>query len=137
MKRTALVPMMLALAWPAAAATAPYAAEDCSKLTTQMDLNRCAADNAAAADTALNALYRKVTAKLDDKDSRAALVKAERAWLAYRDAECAYETGPQAEGGSIWPMEEAMCEQRMTDARMKELRQLPECLASSEECTVK
>jgi len=137
MKNAAAALAALILSWAGAAAAAPYAAKDCGQFVTQTDLNQCAGDNAAAADKALNALYKKVAAKLDDKDSQAALLKAERAWIAYRDAQCAYETGPQEGGGSIWPMEQSLCLQRMTDARLKELGQLPECLASSEECTVK
>ena len=41
------------------------------------------------ADAELNILYRQITARLkDDKATAKLLVAAQRAWVAFRDAEC-------------------------------------------------
>ena len=43
------------------------------------------------ADAELNVLYRQITARLkDDKATTELLVAAQRAWVAFRDAECAF-----------------------------------------------
>ncbi len=123
---SAVLAMMTALAAAPAAAedAAPYPVEDCSRFTVQADLNKCAAANLAAADAALNAVNRRLMAQQDDKASKDRLADVERAWLAYRDKECAFEVGPQHEGGSIWPMEMSNCLEQKTADRLRELKGL-------------
>jgi uncharacterized protein YecT (DUF1311 family) len=101
-----------------------YKQQDCNAFTTQTDLNICADTNAQAADAALNAAYKKLMSQQGDAASKDQLKEIERAWLAYRDKECAFEVGPREDGGSIWPMELANCEERMTAARLIELAPL-------------
>ena len=107
----------------ARAQSAPlYPVTDCSQLKVQMELNRCAGANYEASDTALNALYRKLMmTKEVDAASKERLREAERAWIAYRDKECAYEVGSQRDGGSIWPMEMSNCLEELTAARIRGL----------------
>ena len=111
-----------------------YPVKDCSQLTTQMELNQCAGANDQAADAALNKLYRQVMADQTDAASKARLTEAERAWIAYRDKECAYEVGPQQDGGSIWPMEMSNCLEAVTAARLAELMKLRGCTAGVSAC---
>lgn len=128
-----VLPLIIVMAAGAASAT-DDAAPDCDNLTTQADMNLCAADSADRADAALNAQY-KLTRKaamswdkgLDEADRGAekALLGAQRAWIAYRDAECSLE-GFSTGGGSMQPLIISGCLERLTKARTQELKQISE-----------
>lgn len=111
-----------------------YRITDCSRLTTQTELNECAGANRASADAALNTLYRKLMAEETDAAVKQRLTAAERAWITYRDKECAYQVGPQQDGGSIWPMEMSNCLEQLTAARIAELSKLRGCTAGVSAC---
>jgi uncharacterized protein YecT (DUF1311 family) len=87
---------------------------DCPGVS-QLEMNECAAADHDKADAELTALYAKF--KPVTPEMRA----AERAWIAYRDAECAYE-GHESIGGSIHPMEVAMCQTARTRERIAVLK---------------
>jgi uncharacterized protein YecT (DUF1311 family) len=97
------------------------------------DRARCAEAERAAADAALNAAYRELRLviakdgyKLEDRRDYDPslrtrgdiLLSAERAWIRYRDAQCAWE-GATA---SASPAGRAACAARLTRARTAELR---------------
>lgn len=134
----AIVALAATFIFGAAAAAAQntrlYPVTDCSRLTSQAELNQCAGANHEAADAALNRLYRKLMAEQTGAASRQRLIEAERAWIAYRDKECAYQVGPQQEGGSIWPMEMSNCLEELTAARIRELSKLRGCTAGVSAC---
>jgi uncharacterized protein YecT (DUF1311 family) len=113
--------LVLTMAMIATMAAVPaVAAETCDRSDqTQMGMNLCAAADAEAADAKLNAIYKKLAAKAEGTE-KTALRDAQRAWIAYRDKECDYET-IGSEGGSIRPMEVSMCVTKITEARTKEL----------------
>jgi uncharacterized protein YecT (DUF1311 family) len=95
------------------------------KAETQYELDACAGSMAKAADARLNKSYRELMCYLnmdDYKDERAQLVAAQRAWLAFRDADCAWQGSG---GGSISPMNQALCLAGLSDARAKELDSWP------------
>ncbi len=118
--RWMLLPLALA-AVPAAAAA------DCPDATTQMELNQCAGAAAAAADAQLNAAYKEIRARLKgDAETTNLLVAAQRAWVAYRDAECSFEASGST-GGSIYPMVYALCVETVTNARVADFRQYLAC----------
>jgi len=119
--------MMLSTAQVSAAEPRLYPVTDCGKFTTQMDLNKCAEDNLQSADKALNRAYQELMAKQDDAASQRRLKEAQRAWIAFRDRQCAFEVGPQETGGSIWPTEFSGCMEEMTAARIRTLAQLRKC----------
>ncbi|WP_404944582.1 lysozyme inhibitor LprI family protein [Rhizobium rhizogenes] len=105
---------------------------DCSKAEAQTDLNICAARDFDAADKALNAQYKKTRAAMvaidadldnDMKGAEKALLKAQRAWVDYRDGECE-AAGFQARGGSMEPMLVSGCKADLTQKRTKELKDL-------------
>ena len=126
---------VLLAALPAHAADAPpYKAKDCGKYMVQADMNQCAGDNYQAADDALNAVYKQVMAQQAEDAAKAALRKSERAWISYRDKECNSEVGPQADGGSIWPMEMSNCLEDKTVARIKELKGMGPCTGGVSVC---
>ncbi len=87
---------------------------DCPGVS-QLEMNECAAADHDKADAELTALYAKF--KPISPEMRA----AERAWIAYRDAECAYESH-ESVGGSIHSMEVSMCETAMTRERIAVLK---------------
>ncbi|NLS15386.1 DUF1311 domain-containing protein [Rhizobium sp. P40RR-XXII] len=105
---------------------------DCANAQTQTDLNVCAVLDFGTADKALNAQCTKtraamvaIDADLDNnmKGAEKALIKAQRAWVDYRDGECEAQ-GFQARGGSMEPMLVSGCKADLTKKRTKELKDL-------------
>ncbi len=93
---------------------------DCkSQNLNQMQLDQCAGQDFTASDKNLNTLYHTLMVKYDAANG-ALLKDAQRKWLAFRDAECTYETNGTV-GGTINPMMDTMCRTRMTNTRIKEL----------------
>lgn len=118
------------ISMPVAAQTEP----DCKSPQTQADMTICAGKDHEKADKDLNAAYQKLRKQLAERDKTAdasskgatdALVTAQRAWVAFRDANCAL-SGFQARGGTMEPMLIASCLADMSSKRADELRQLSE-----------
>lgn len=102
---------------------------DCDTAQTQVEMTTCAGEAFKAADARLNLSYKAAMdsmkgfdADLDAQDQGAAkaLRDAQRAWITFRDAECAAETFPYA-GGSIEAMVKAECLARLSTARSEDL----------------
>jgi uncharacterized protein YecT (DUF1311 family) len=110
----------------ATAAGRPHAAKSClDTATTQGELDGCAASLARAADAKLNRSYRQVMCHLGDEDSReekAQLLASQRAWIAFRDADCAWQSSG---GGTIAPMNHSLCVASLSNDRAKELDAWP------------
>lgn len=87
------------------------AAADCDG--TQAEMNRCADQEYRKQDQRLNEVYKKL-------DRSPELVRAQRAWIAFRDAECEWAIA-EYEGGSIVPMAHSYCLAGMTEERIKTL----------------
>lgn len=105
---------------------------DCKNATTQADLNQCAGQRLGAADRRLNRVYQAYADRLS-APSRAGLKRAQRAWIAFRDAECGFRAGA-VEGGSIQPMVAAQCRTGLTEARAKALESLVACPEGDVSC---
>jgi uncharacterized protein YecT (DUF1311 family) len=90
-----------------------YAA--CDDTSTQADLTQCASEAAAKADTDLNAAYKTLLNLLGPED-QTRLRDAQRAWIDFRNAECAFRTKSYADG-SIYPMLLSNCFADVTRAR--------------------
>ena len=76
------------------------AVESCENLQTQSEMNDCEAREAHKADDALNSTYQEVLGKLkSDKTATARMIAAEKAWIAFRDAELAADW-PVADGAN-------------------------------------
>jgi len=74
-------------------------------------------------DGRLNAAYQKLLKQQEDAKSREALIRAQRAWLKYRDDNCDwYETGE----GTIRRLWGSECMRSMTAARALELEEAGE-----------
>src|SRR5690242_20567761 len=117
-----------------AAALMPMAAQadDCSKARTQTEMNICANHELEQATATINNLYKETMAKYD-AEGQALLRKSERAWIAFRDAECEFRTSG-SKGGSIWPMMHAQCLTELTRARIKQLEQATNCQVGDLSC---
>ncbi|HLJ71544.1 MAG TPA: lysozyme inhibitor LprI family protein [Roseiarcus sp.] len=104
----------------------PAFGEDCPD-QNQQGLNACANAAYKKADDALNGVYRETMRRLkDDAAAAKLLVAAQKAWIAFRDAECAFAASENA-GGSIYPMVYAECLERLTKARTSALRLYLKC----------
>ncbi len=84
-------------------------------------LRECDAAELARQDQSLNATYKALEARLEPED-KASLVKAERAWLAYRQAECQFEASGER-GGTEWPLLVNLCTIKRTEQRISDLQQ--------------
>jgi uncharacterized protein YecT (DUF1311 family) len=120
--------VLLLLGTGALLAPRAMAADSCDGATaTQLDLDRCADRQYRAADRALNAAYKALSEKLAaEPATRALLQRAERAWVAFRDAECAFATSASV-GGSIQPMEWSLCLAGVTETRTAQLKRQIDC----------
>ena len=104
------------------AASAPDSLADCSKQDLpQIGMDACAYDAFKKQDRALNALYGELV-KTPDAGAPRQLQASQRAWLQFRDLECAYEV-PDT-GGSIVPMLKADCLTELTRERILDLRRV-------------
>jgi uncharacterized protein YecT (DUF1311 family) len=111
-------------------------ADDCATASSQQAMNICADQAFKVADKALNTSYQQVTQRLkDNPDSVALLVKAQRAWIAFRDTQCEFATSAAAQG-SIYPMLVAQCRSELTQTRTKDLNALLECDETDLSCPV-
>jgi len=111
-------------------------ATGCADAATQTDLNICAAEALKASDAALNATYRQVMGRLKtDPAKRALLMNAQKAWLAFRDAECDFD-GSDVVGGSIHPMIVSECVDALTQSRTHQLEAYLHCAEGDMSCPV-
>jgi uncharacterized protein YecT (DUF1311 family) len=92
--------------------------EFCPDGRTQQEMNSCAADELARADTALNAAYQEVL-RVVEPHRVEPLRAAQRAWIRFRDAECEFEASEFA-GGSMEPMMHTLCLAHLTRRRTEE-----------------
>lgn len=97
--------------------------DPCPDAVTQLEINRCAAEQFRKADKLLNVAYKRIVGKLSSAD-RANLIEAQRAWLKYRSSNC--WALRQFNGGSLAPTDEAFCLQDLTEARTRELIEIYE-----------
>lgn len=113
------------------------AAQDCDPADeSQAGMNICAAAGFKAEDSRLNKTYREIVGRLaDDPDGKKLLVTAQRGWIAFRDAECAFATAGSA-GGSIHPMLVSDCLADITKARAAQLATYLECEEGDMSCPV-
>jgi uncharacterized protein YecT (DUF1311 family) len=105
---------------------------DCAKAVTTYEMNSCADQDYLAADAALNDIYRQSLAQIarsggqkpyDAKSWEAALRASQRAWVAFRDAECKGLVPMEWTGGSGATVAVLGCMTRLTEARAADLRE--------------
>jgi uncharacterized protein YecT (DUF1311 family) len=89
---------------------------------SQAGLNQCASNGAKTADAELNRVYAKVlAANADDKVFLEKFKAAQRAWVAFRDAQIAARYPSPADYGSVLPMCQSNEYEQLTRDRVKQL----------------
>jgi uncharacterized protein YecT (DUF1311 family) len=86
----------------------------------QLYMNICSLYGYYVADAALNEQYRSLHSRLKEATARDRLTKAQRAWVAWRDASCDFETST-GEDGSFRPTALALCRKGMTEKRTEQI----------------
>ncbi|MBO0348405.1 DUF1311 domain-containing protein [Phormidium pseudopriestleyi FRX01] len=94
---------------------------NCNNPQTQSEMNACAGQRWQTSDRQLNQIYQGLIPQLSNT-RRQQLVTAQRAWITFRDSECAFSSS-LAEGGSMQPMLRSGCLGKLTDIRNAELSQ--------------
>ncbi len=111
---------------------------DCKDPQDQQSMNQCAGLDYEKADKQLNKLWPSIKGSAEENDKNVdaanggytkALIASQKAWLAFRDAECTWE-GFQAHGGSMEPMLVNGCLARVTNERIKQLKDNQEGLGN-------
>ena len=91
--------------------------QPCGEKTSTLAVVECVQEKTNVADQRLNAAYKALQAQID-ANQRQPLLTAQRLWVQYRDANCAFY-GTQ--DGSIRQVQAAECLRSMTDDRAREL----------------
>ena len=95
-------------------------AQECDRNNdSQQMMTICAGEDYQAADAKLNQAYQALVDRNGAKANKL-LQAAQRAWIAFRDAECAYTTADSMDG-SIHPMEVSQCLTGLTNERITQL----------------
>jgi len=112
-------------------------AQECDRSDeSQTGMNICAHEDYQAADKKLNETYGEIMKRLsDDADGKKLLQAAQRAWIGFRDAECAFSTA-DSQGGTIHPMLMSNCLQGLTETRTEQLGGYLECEEGDVSCAV-
>lgn len=101
--------------------------EGCDNASTQLALTECSAQAYQSADDELNEAYQALVSKLEASPATLEkLREAQRAWISFRDAECALESSG-VEGGSAQPMVRNGCLTTLTKQRTERLREHAQC----------
>ena len=117
-------------------ASVAHAQANCADATDQATMTACADRAYKKSDGELNRTYQAVTARLRDAQPLAdKLVSAQRAWIAYRDAECRFSSA-NVEGGSAYPMVVSTCLDDLTKARTETLKGYLACEEGDLACPV-
>lgn len=128
--------LMLAALAPLTGMVPAAWADDCDNASDQATMNECAGKSFKASDTELNTLYKQIEARLkDDQDKAKLLVAAQKAWIAFRDAECDFSAAGVA-GGSVYPMIVLQCRDGLTQNRVKDFKTYLSCEEGDLSCPV-
>lgn len=112
---------------------------DCQNAMTQMEMTYCAEQDFAEADELLNAQYKLTRQVMKDWDAEAfdgsgsaadALLASQRAWIAFRDTQCAFH-GYQARGGTMEPMLIYGCQAELTRQRTQQLKEQTDLMSGN------
>ncbi len=117
-----------------AALTQTVSANDCSDASSQKEMTDCAKQTYVMSDARLNANYAQLKQRLaDDVEAEQQLVAAQRAWIAYRDAECAFSASGVT-GGSIFSFVHTQCLNRLTQDRNADFDRYLKCQEGDLSC---
>lgn len=115
------------------AGTSILRAQECDRSDdSQQMMNICANEDYQAADAKLNTAYQDLIGS-EDANGKKLLQTAQRAWIAFRDADCAHTTASSA-GGSIHSMVVSQCLTKLTNDRIKQLAASANCEEGDVSC---
>lgn len=97
------------------------------------EMIRCGYYYQVGEDIKLNRAYQALLKKLDNKAAKSKLVKAQRAWLLFRDATCEYESDGMSGGSGRHVLYNA-CLANMHHERTLKLKEYLECDLSDAGC---
>jgi uncharacterized protein YecT (DUF1311 family) len=128
---------ILAVFLTAFVAPSPSWSQECDRNDqSQAGMNICADADLKASDAKLNTNYGEIMKRLsEDADARKLLQESQRAWIAFRDAECKFSSSG-VDGGSAYPMVHAQCLRALTDERTVQLGAYLECEEGDVNCPV-
>jgi len=92
-----------------------------SRAQSQMEMTAQSWSEFDKADKELNAVYQKVLKALEDDVARKKLIAAQKAWIAFRDAQAELDADEER-GGSLEKQLRAISETETTKARIAELK---------------
>lgn len=128
--------MMMSAAVVLAMPAFAFANDKCADAEDQATMNECADASFKKSDKKLNVFYKQIEARLaDDADTKKLFVQAQRNWVKFRDAECAFQTAGAA-GGSVMPMLVTMCMDGLTQSRVKDFEGYLNCDEGDLSCPV-
>jgi uncharacterized protein YecT (DUF1311 family) len=125
-----LAVMAFGVSIPAGAAMAQNI--DCANAQSTIEMNFCADREYAAADAALNDIYKQALAEIaksdgekpyDPKSWETALRASQRAWIAFRDADCKGLEPMQWSGGTGSTGAVLGCMTQLTQERIRVLKE--------------
>ena len=106
----------------------PQKSDPCFSKDTQSEMNSCEFAQYAKVDAELNSVYLKLMAKYKSDDEFVKRLKiAQESWLKFRDADLAslyYQENKPGAYGSVHPMCKALELIRLTNERVKELKEM-------------
>jgi len=133
MIRLAAFVLVLVAALPSGSIGSLAQIQGCAGAQTQTEMNECAAREYKKHDAAMNDIYQQLLAKLKDPKQKEMLVEVERAWIAYRDKFCAFQSG-ETVGGTIHPLIETNCLDEKTNVHTAELSRQLHCQEGDPSC---
>ncbi|MFO1123889.1 MAG: lysozyme inhibitor LprI family protein [Methylocystis sp.] len=95
-------------------------------------MNLCESDNFKQVDAQLNAVYAKLMKKISPV-GQSKLREAQKSWISYRDAQCAFDTLGTLDG-SIHTMVAAQCLAELTENQTKRLQHQLNCEEGDVSC---
>lgn len=95
---------------------------DCNNAMNTVEMRYCASQDYEREDARLNEVYKRLMAEMD-KQGKDYLRDAQRAWIPFRDKNCAVH-GDRARGGTAQPLLVVSCLAEMTSVRADELEAL-------------
>lgn len=126
---------ILVVAFPLSLSAAK--ADDCANAQTQADIDQCIGKSFQESDKKLNQSYKQIEARLKgDAASTKLLVSAQRAWVAFRDAECSFQAGPIEGAGTMYPATLAGCKGALTQKRLEDFKGYLNCQEGDTSCPV-
>lgn len=128
----AVLPILFTTAAVVAPSNAAGPAVNCKNAQTTYEINFCAGQDYQKADKELNAIYKQLFGKYDDANKKL-LQTAQRAWMDFRDKECAYETNLTI-GGTIHSTMVTNCDTTLTLDRIKQLKAQLNCEEGDMSC---